>query len=281
MHEYRYLAQERLEKATELLASHDDDDLAYACLELRKCIEALSYDLLGAYLTEVPMKAFEAWQPDKVMKELLRTDPEADHSSQIRIREEGRDGAPDGKWQFVGEDRRLKMDWATKSYHQLGSFLHVPTIRQNREGRSLDAKVARDRAEAIRAHLAHVLAATIWNANFSTSVTVNCSACKAPVKRRVSILESGQPIECGNCGQLYDATRQADGTYFLVPHSFSWECKACDEPRSILQSRAKEGADVSCPKCGDRTTLTLKKSWLLVREAEETNAAKNAAGGAG
>src|SRR4051812_14371084 len=40
--QYRYLAKERLAKATELLKTGAEDDLTYACLELRKCIEALS-----------------------------------------------------------------------------------------------------------------------------------------------------------------------------------------------------------------------------------------------
>ena len=128
--QYRYLAKERLAKATALLKTGDEDDLIYTCLELRKCIEALSYQLLGGYLSEVPLKASEAWQPDKVMKELLRIDPEADHSVRIRMRPEGPDGEPDGKWTELGEDRRFKARWAAKAYHQLGNFLHVPTIKQ-------------------------------------------------------------------------------------------------------------------------------------------------------
>jgi hypothetical protein len=54
--QYRYLAKQRLAKATDLLASGDEDNLTYACLELRKCIEALSYELLMGYLSEVPLR---------------------------------------------------------------------------------------------------------------------------------------------------------------------------------------------------------------------------------
>jgi hypothetical protein len=56
--EYRYLGKQRLAKAAKLLESKDDDDLIYACLELRKCLEALMYHLLTAYLNEVPLRAF-------------------------------------------------------------------------------------------------------------------------------------------------------------------------------------------------------------------------------
>jgi predicted RNA-binding Zn-ribbon protein involved in translation (DUF1610 family) len=268
--QYRYLAKQRLAKATDLLNSRDEENLTYACLELRKCIEALSYELLMGYLSEVPLKVLETWQPDKVMRELLRIDPSADQTSRLRMREEGRDGAPDGKWREVGEDRRLKAAWATKVYHQLGSFLHVPTIKQARVDVLLDTEAVRQRVEPVRAELAYVLDATIWNANFSVSATIACSECEAPIKRRSSVLEKGEPVECGNCGQLFDAERQSDDRYFFVPHSYSWTCKACDEPRSIVQSKAKVGADVSCPKCGDHATLRLEQRLLLEREAEST-----------
>jgi ssDNA-binding Zn-finger/Zn-ribbon topoisomerase 1 len=267
--QYRYLAKQRLAKATDLLASGDEDNLIYACLELRKCIEALSYELLMGYLSEVPLKALETWQPDKVMKELLRADPNADQTSRIRMRREGADGAPDGDWMDLGEDRRLKTGWATKAYHQLGSFLHVPTIKQSRSDEPLDTEAIRQRVEPIRAQLAHVLGATIWNANFSVSVTVPCTECEAPIKRRSSVLQKHEPVECGNCGQLFDAEPEPDGRYFFVPHSYDWSCKNCDEPRSIVQSKAKPDADVSCPNCGDRATLRVEQNLVLVRDVEK------------
>jgi hypothetical protein len=267
--QYRYLAKQRLAKATDLLASGDEDNLTYACLELRKCIEALSYELLMGYLSEVPLKALETWQPDKVMKELLRADPNADQTSLIRMRREGTDEAPDGDWTDLGEDRRLKTRWATKAYHQLGSFLHVPTITQSRSAEPLDVEAIRRRVEPIRAQLAHVLGATIWNANFSVSVTVSCTECEAPIKRRSSVLEKREIVECGNCGQLFDAELEPDGRYFFVPHSYAWNCKNCDEPRSIVQGKAKPDVDVSCPKCGDRATLCVEQSLVLVRDAEK------------
>jgi len=270
MTQYRYLANQRLKKATDLLKSDDPDDLTYACLELRKCIEALSYELLTGYLSEMSLKALDTWQPDKVMKELLRMDPTADRSSRIRIRPEGRNGEPDGNWQELGEDRRLKAPWATKAYHQLGSYLHVPTIKQEREGQSFDAVAARKRTEAIRAELAHILEATIWNANFSVSVTFACTECEAPIKRRDAVLEKSEPIECGNCGQLYDAEPRSGGSYFFIPHSFSWDCVVCKEPRTIIQSKAKDGVDVSCPKCGDKATLHAETRWTLDRAAEHS-----------
>src|SRR5215216_2578999 len=94
--DYRYLAKERLAKATELLVAGDNDSLIYACLELRRCVEALAYNLLTAYLHEVPLSAFETWQPDKVIRELLQVDPHADRSATISMQKEATDTAPAG-----------------------------------------------------------------------------------------------------------------------------------------------------------------------------------------
>ena len=90
--QYRLLAREHLKKSAALLQADDADRLAYACLELRKCIEALAYEILIGYLAEVSTKVIETWQPDMVMKELVRIDPGADKNSFLRMREEGSNG---------------------------------------------------------------------------------------------------------------------------------------------------------------------------------------------
>jgi len=74
--------------------------LTYACLELRKCIEALSYEILTGYLAEAPFKVIETWQPDKVMKELVRLIPVLIRFVSSMEREDG-DGRPVGDWKNV------------------------------------------------------------------------------------------------------------------------------------------------------------------------------------
>lgn len=202
------------------------------------------------------------WQPDKVMKELVRIDPSAERNTFIRIRRHGMDGEPDGEWKSMGEDRRPKSAWVAKSYQQLGSFLHVPTIKQQREGAIFDATMCRQRAALIQEELTRILGASIWNSNLAMAVNFDCVECEAPIRRRTAALDRGDPIECGNCGQLYDAEPEGGGRYFFVPHSWSWNCKACGEKREVLQ------IDVSC-KCGDKATLRLQSEWVLEREADK------------
>ena len=264
MANYRNLAKDRLAKADKLLSTGDADDLIYACLELRKCIEAQAYELLTGYLAEAPLKALDAWQPDKVIRELLIIDPEADISRRIRIKRNGQNGEPDGDWKELGEDRRIKAKWASKAYHRLGNYLHIPTLRQQRVETPLDLDGVRRSANEIRDALAHALGSSIWNVVFSESVKFECFSCDSPIKRRTKHLKTGAPVECGNCGQMHDAKEHPDGNYSFVPHALRWECRKCNEPRSILQGLAKDGADVSCPKCGDGQILARAEVWELV-----------------
>ncbi|MFA6266020.1 MAG: hypothetical protein WC670_09950 [Pseudolabrys sp.] len=261
-HEYRHLAKTRLAKAAELLAANDDDNLVYACLELRRCVEALAYDLLTAYLHEVPLSAFETWQPDKVMKELLQVDPRADTNARISFQKEATGSEPAGPWKELGEDRRIKAPRLAKMFHQLGNALHVPTIRQVQAGQSLDYARMRQRAEQIRDELGYVLAAKIWNAHLSISVTVSCTECETPIKRATSYLNTVHQIECGGCGQAFLITRNGDD-YFFEPVHYNWHCDGCGIEREIVESNAKPGLDVSCPKCRTSAILALETQWSV------------------
>jgi hypothetical protein len=261
-HDYRFLAKQRLAKATSLLTSNDDDDLIYACLELRKCVEALAYNLLTGYLHEVPLSAFETWQPDKVMKELLQVDPSADRSATISMQREATATEPAGPWRLLGEDRRLKAPRLAKMFHQLGNSLHVPTIRQMEKAAVVDFTLVRKRAQQIRDELDHVLSAKIWNANFSVSVTVECMECRTPIKRQAAYLEKVKQVRCGGCGQAFKVEPDGQEFYF-EPVYFWWTCDGCGDLRELAESKAKPGLDVTCPKCKTAAVIASITSWRV------------------
>jgi transcription elongation factor Elf1 len=268
--QYRHVAKQRLAKAIELRNTNDDDDLTYACLELRKSIEALSYDRLLSYLAEVPLKPLAVWQADKVMKELLRIDPTSDKSSHIHVkREAGEDGSPKGKRRYLGEDRRWNTQEASKAYQQLGHFLHVPTIKQSRNEEPPDKAMIRERANEIKAKLQHVLASRIYNVNFSESVTFACIVCEAPIKRQTRVLETNAKIECGNCGQKFIGEPVDERSYSFIPASFRWNCQVCETEQELIESSAKDGLKITCPQCEDAATLRWVQRWELVRDAND------------
>jgi transcription elongation factor Elf1 len=266
MPNYWYLTSAHLEKATALLATGDDDDLIYACLELRESLEAYSYDLLSRYLTEVPFRVItKTWQADKVIKELLAIDPNAGSSSTLRMRRNATETEPAGPWKTLGEDRRLPVKDVRNYYQALGNFLHLPTIRQPVETDRLEN--ARRKAIEIRERLERLLAAGRIVSNLAQTFTFNCTECEAPIARRVAVLAKGGSVECGNCGQGFDTEVQSDGGFFFIPLSFSWDCPRCQSRGEIVRSKATDGLDVSCTHCQLPIALHFKQSWHLAYDS--------------
>lgn len=64
-----------LNRATNQLSNNDDASDRYACLELRQCLEALTYKKLSAYANRVPQELFQTWQPAQVIELLSKLEP--------------------------------------------------------------------------------------------------------------------------------------------------------------------------------------------------------------
>jgi predicted RNA-binding Zn-ribbon protein involved in translation (DUF1610 family) len=268
-HEYRMIARERLAKATALLAPNDNDSLIYACLEMRKCVEALAYDLLQLYLHEAPTKAFEVWQPDNVIKELLRIDTSADKSSRLSMQREATATEPAGEWKYIGEDRRLKVKRMQKIFNAMGSYIHVPTIRQLKESPEPDYAAIRKSVVKMRDELQHIVSAKMWGFHFNKFVTFHCSQCETPIKRTEKVLEASNQVECGNCGQFFNVSKDEPGEWYIDPVFFSWNCQKCNVLRELPQSEAKVGLDVTCPECKEFAFLSSVTSWRVNHRKDE------------
>jgi hypothetical protein len=65
---YRALARQALQKAKLELDSGDPDRLEYAALQLRKALEAVTYERAQLYGTESPGIDYRTWQPPQAIK---------------------------------------------------------------------------------------------------------------------------------------------------------------------------------------------------------------------
>jgi len=130
----RKLAIKCLESAKSLITKDDDESLKYASLELRFCIEYITYSQLLIYLNEVPNETFKKWTPKSIISDLITVDPDADKSVLIFGGIEDKKGIHASKMHFLGEDRRFSLKWANKQHNALGNFLHAPTLQQIEKG---------------------------------------------------------------------------------------------------------------------------------------------------
>jgi len=121
-----YNKRQCLDRAQNMLSKEDDSFLRYACLELRFCMEAITYEKLNAYSSYVPAKVFNKWQPAHALKVLLQFEPNADENFTMYVSPESSPGVPTGKRTNFGEHRTFKLNWLKKNYNKLGSYLHMP-----------------------------------------------------------------------------------------------------------------------------------------------------------
>lgn len=259
---YRDLLMSYLSKAEARLATGEDDDVIYACLELRKCLEAYAYMHLVNYLSQVTFDLVQRrWQADKVIKELIAIDPMMSTSGFLTWR---RDGST--KTQKVGEDRRLSTDHL-KTYHKLGSFLHLPMVRSSRTKTDFDGarRLAKELCDAIAA-----LYAPGWvNAHFNPPMwEFQCRSCAFPVARRQDRLTTGDTIECGNCGQRWEIEVE-NGELGLFFRTHAWDCKVCGADQEIDESKLVVGSPIACTACN--ASGIIKMSTWFVEYPEGTN----------
>jgi hypothetical protein len=270
---YWELTELHLKKAVALLSKGDDDTLVYACLELRKSLEAYAYDLLSRHVSEAPFRLVQrVWQADKVLKELLAIDPRSSSNSTLHMQPtpvteteidvatlEARE-----PWLKIGEDRKLPVDDVRKYYHALGRFLHVPTVT------ATPPEKVRSKAEEIRDQLTELLAP--GRISFKPPIVTyefEC-LCHSPiVRRKTSLDQNGYILECSNCGQRFNVIREQDD-YITVPLAFSWECPKCSQTRSVPQSEARDGESVTC-QCGFPVTIKAVQSWRIYYKSAPPN----------
>lgn len=101
-------------------------------------IEALAYDRAQAFAAEMPPSEYDTWQPRKLLQVLLDIDPLADKDSTITFGIEPEYGVLPDKMQLLGSEKVLNAATLKKHYDALGNYLHMPTVRQLREGKGLD-----------------------------------------------------------------------------------------------------------------------------------------------
>ncbi len=249
---YRQSARKHKENAEEFASMADGKGLRAACLELRMAIEALTYENLQTYTSEVGGSAMEKWQPRKVIDELLYIDPHADQTAHISIGREEEYGEPSKNMQILGTDHKFTVRWANKAHNALGSYLHEPTISQHKAGKSAQDEKMKVKVNEILAELEPLFASKLWGANFGQFVSFDCE-CGFKIKRKQQFFEDGKELSCANCGRLYEYEPAGDRWHVeLATMSFPCLGENCSERQTIARHDAKPGFEKVCQKCGSK-----------------------------
>jgi len=258
-----------LERAQNLLSNGDDSMLRYACLEVRLCIEAITYEKLNAYSDHVPAKVFKKWQPKHALKMLLQFEPDADEDFSLCISPESEPGKPTGNWTNMGEYRTFKLNWLNKHYNRLGSYLHMT---QNSSSLIEDVgetdKIRKDLQE-ITCELERIINSDIIAATLSVRIQFKCQACNQLSVANETVLHKTNHAICINphCGAEYHATKEDNGSWKFKMIATSFKCLNCNTT-SWLESRCLNiGTKFKCRSCGEVHQI-IAGQWQYERESK-------------
>lgn len=257
--QFRWQAKSHRDAARAHLESGENDRLFASALRLRMAVECLAYELLQSFGDEVSQDVMETWQPSKLIKELKEIDAAVDQDVSIRFGVEEVPGQPAKEMRDLGTDARLSAKWINKQWNALGSYLHAPTIKQQRDGKTFDEKKTRQKIEEVLQEVDRVLDSKIFATNIKPTITFTCD-CGFEVKRRESLLEKGLGVTCANCGALLGAEKKDDQWVFF--HRFhNYICPHCQKRNTFKAHELKNGAEFTCDDCG--ALVGIEKDWCV------------------
>ena len=257
-----YSARACLERAQQQLALNTDLADSYACLELRQCIEAISYKKLKAYKVRAPEELFSKWQPAQVIGMLTELEPLSDVDCRISIFEEVSQGNP-CRPVLTFDQKEISAKFINKRYHKLGHHLHAPTISDrsktddpSRFHRYL-LKLADELAEYVNATAYCTIAQTI---------SIDCQECSQKIVRNVRSLKVGNTVICFNlqCLAQYVIEDIKDNSFTYRLSQTMIQCE-CEEEIWIPVHLIKENSHVVCHKCGSK--FLFSKRWQYTKIA--------------
>jgi hypothetical protein len=237
-------------RAEALLSDPTSANLRYAALELRLCIEALTYEKLCSFATIIPESVLNTWQPPQAVKALLEFEPDADQSFYIRIGQQGALGQPAPQMRFVGQHNSLRLQWLRKHYNKLGNLLHAPSVQGSS---SPNADNLTKYLAGVVADLRPPLASSILGGSIRSVYSFTCSECGSPVVCNARVAAASHKAVCFNpqCKAEYYATVSPEGqpTFDLMATSFECTGTDCAGTMRMENRKLNIGVELQCPVC--------------------------------
>lgn len=254
---FRHAARAALTRAKIEMESADVERLRYAALELRFSMEALTYDRAHAFAAEIPPSEYGTWQPKKLLQVLLEIEPHADKGSTLCFGEEEVPGQRAQEMHSLGTETVFDFRALKKHYDALGSFLHMPTLKQLEERGNVDFAKLRARCEQIVAGLEAALASSIFNITLGSFAQIACVECGKPVRRRFPVGQESVEAQCPECPANYRLTLADAGKVRWQPLQQEVVCvvDSCGHTFSLWDREIERGAHWMCPKCHVRYVI--------------------------
>ena len=248
---YRTECRKSLKRARSILDDGSDEELRYAVLELRMAMEALTYDRIKAYKDEIPPDEYATWQPIKILDLLLEIDPTADKEVTISVGIEEEYGKTPEKMETLGTDQPLSLSMLKKHYNALGSYLHIPTIKQFLEGNVHIPLKIRERCEQIAGLIENSLNSGVFNVTLGDHAQTDCKRCGKSIRKRIPPGTTEKSVVCLNCSAPYTLKDVGKGKVQWIPTQDEVHCPTedCKGEVWFWADEVHVGREWKCKNC--------------------------------
>ena len=263
---FRHQAREAIVRAKKMLDAETvpPEHLRYAALDVRMAMEALTYERAHSYRRELPQSAYETWQPRKLMQVLLDIDPNADRDSFLRIGREESFGVPAAEMTDLGRETVLNLATLKKHYDALGSYLHMPTLKQLHSDDNASLQSLRERLARIVEYVDAVLRSPVFTINFGNFSTAPCSRCEKEIRWRIPRDKDRLDATCRECNAPYELVITGDGDVRWDPKQHPIQCAhpECGKTSFLWADQFEIGNAWTCDYCERRNGLALMNRAL-------------------
>lgn len=255
-----------LARAKELLAEPDGVKVRYAALELRFCMESITYEKLLASAKHIPPEVLEKWQPPQAVKALLEHEPQADRAFTIFAGIEEEYGVASKDMKYVGTHTPFKLSWLRKHYNKVGKLLH----HQNRDTFRMDETIAY--LKEVVQEVEEATKSSILGGWLGEVYSFNCRKCDELITVAKHSVEYGRHLVCQNpsCRAEYfgKVTDDAGNAAFTLKVT-NFQCGKCKAEIPIENRLLKIGFEFICEKCETPHRLENKQWGYSARLEEE------------
>lgn len=260
---FREQAKAALERANGEIESKIDVRLRYAALELRICIEAVTYDRAQCYEELLAPDVYSKWQPQRLMESLIEIEPHANEGPTVHFLDESNAEARLPTWVSLGKETVFTLKDIRDEYHALGSFVHLPNLDKAATGTNFEKM--RTRCIHISSKLTEVLSSPVFNAVFQNIVELPCDSCGNTILKHVPAHAASVEAKCYKCNAAYKISAQEDGTYSSHRLGKIVPCinEGCDGVLAIPREEIKDRAEIACQTC--KSKFFLAHTYRLTR----------------
>ncbi len=266
-----------LNSAKKNLEKTEDRSFKYACLDLRECIETITYEKIALRHKMIPESYFKRWQPIALFKVLELLHPESLEEYSVSIGKEITPGIAVRPTCHIGTHRTFSMKWLKTYYHKLGSYLHATRTtpaetQKERKSRFLEEKIANAEARKNLEKIIEKLEEIVRNEldiTICEPIKLTCPVCKKDMYIDKNIIgKLGNCIDCSMCGAGLKIKITKQQEYMLQPALTPISCDCKKEflpPLGTLYL----GNLFECPHCKDKYRVTRIEYGKLTVQKEE------------